>query len=191
MKNQSERMDQQAIAEPAMTEQERAGPPKRVLILSADAGFGHKAAANAIAAAFRENHAGATSVEIVNPLDHANAPGLLVTAQDDYDRMIQQSPDLYRAGYEASAVRSPGLAEQALTLMLYGALRDSSAPNPTSSSPRTHVRRSAHRQRVIASGHPFLTVVTDRNRSGCGFMGGVPGARSVRRRPSGGLRPSA
>ena len=48
-----------------------------------------------------------------------------MNAQDDYDRMIQQSPDLYRVGYQASDGAIPaGIAEQALTLMLFSVLRD-------------------------------------------------------------------
>ena len=99
-----------------MSSQAGSDGKKRVLILSADAGFGHKAAANAIAAAFSADFEDQAEVTIVNPLDHTNAPRLLVSAQDDYDRMIQNSPDLYRVGYEASDGAVPaGLAEQALT----------------------------------------------------------------------------
>jgi 1,2-diacylglycerol 3-beta-galactosyltransferase len=98
---------------------------KRILILSADAGFGHRSAANAIASAAKARHADRCEVTIVNPLDHPGAPKLLVSAQDDYDRMIQDSPDLYRVGYQASDGAIPaGIAEQALTVMLYSVLRD-------------------------------------------------------------------
>src|SRR5512139_417476 len=39
--------------DPALPDEPKREHPERVLILSADAGFGHKAAANAIAAAFQ------------------------------------------------------------------------------------------------------------------------------------------
>jgi len=42
---------------------------KRVLILTADAGFGHRSAANGVAAALRELYGDDCAVEIVNPLE--------------------------------------------------------------------------------------------------------------------------
>ncbi len=52
--------------------------PKKILILTADAGFGHRSAANAIAGG-RSTSATATraSVDIVNPLARSDAPSLL------------------------------------------------------------------------------------------------------------------
>jgi 1,2-diacylglycerol 3-beta-galactosyltransferase len=148
-----------------MATEAAAGAPKRVLILSADAGFGHKAAANAIAAALNENFAGRATVQIVNPLDHTNAPGLLVTAQDDYDRMIQQAPDLYRVGYQASDGAIPaGLAEQALTLMLFNVLHDIVGTHQPDVVITTYPLYQAPLAALVAlsrRGAPFLTVVTD------------------------------
>lgn len=142
-----------------------AGEPKRVLILSADAGFGHKAAANAIAAAFGEGDAARADVTIVNPLDHTNAPGLLVSAQDDYDRMIQESPELYRVGYQASDGVIPAiLAEQALTLMLFSVLRDildTYQPDVVVTTYPLYQAALASLKALSRRGAPFLTVVTD------------------------------
>ncbi len=138
---------------------------KRVLILSADAGFGHKAAANAIAAACKTHHADRVDVTIVNPLDHSNAPGLLVNAQDDYDRLIQEAPDLYRVGYQASDGAIPaGLAEQALTMMLYSVLRDILGTHQPDVVITTYPLYQAPLATLMAlsrRGAPFLTVVTD------------------------------
>ncbi len=139
--------------------------PKRILILSADAGFGHKAAANAIANAAKERGADCCEVAVVNPLDHPNAPGLLVSAQDDYDRMIQNSPDLYRVGYQASDGAIPaGIAEQALTVMLYGVLRDILGEYEPDVVVTTYPLYQAPLATLNAlSRHhaPYLTVVTD------------------------------
>ena len=139
--------------------------PKRVLILSADAGFGHKAAANAVAAAFAERGPGDAEVILVNPLDHTNAPALLVNAQDDYDRIIQQSPYLYRVGYEASDGAIPaGIAEQALTLMLFSVLRDilgTHQPDVVITTYPLYQAALASLMALSRSGTPFLTVVTD------------------------------
>ncbi len=92
--------------------------PKRILILTADAGFGHRAAANAVASALAERYGNDCTVTIVNPLQDRRAPRLLRLAQDDYDRLIRQSPELYRLGYEASDSAFPvTIAEQALVAM--------------------------------------------------------------------------
>ncbi len=143
---------------------EQAGP-KRVLILSADAGFGHKAAANAIAAAFASGFPGRAEATIVNPLDHDNAPGLLVSAQDDYDRMIQQAPEVYRVGYQASDGAIPaGIAEQALALMMFSVLRDilsTHRPDVVITTYPLYQAALATLAAVSRKSAPFLTVVTD------------------------------
>ncbi len=76
--------------------------PKHILILTADAGFGHRAAANAVAQALATHCPDECRVTVVNPLDDKRAPAILRRAQDDYDRMIQSTPELYKFGYEAS-----------------------------------------------------------------------------------------
>ena len=62
---------------------------KRILILTADAGFGHRVAANAVAQALRERHGETCIVDVVNPLEDRRAPAVLRKAQDDYDRVIR------------------------------------------------------------------------------------------------------
>ena len=97
--------------------------PKKILILTADAGFGHRSAANAILAALNERH-GDIAAEIVNPLARPDAPSLLKFAESDYDREVQQSPELYNLGYQASdAGVAVSLIEQSLIAMLYKPLR--------------------------------------------------------------------
>lgn len=138
---------------------------KKILILSADAGFGHKAAANAIAEGCRLKYGDRCEVTVVNPLDHPRAPALLVSAQDDYDRMIQDSPDLYRVGYQASDGAVPvGIAEQGLTLMLYGVLRDllgEYEPDAVITTYPLYQAPLATLRGLSRRGVPFLTVVTD------------------------------
>jgi len=98
---------------------------KRILLLTGDAGLGHRSAANAIAAALREQYEGRCTVEIVNPLQDERVPALLRDSQADYDRMVQEMPDLYELGYQASDAAVPGaLIEGALTVMLYAVIRD-------------------------------------------------------------------
>ncbi len=52
--------------------------PKKILILTADAGFGHRAAANAVAAALTERYGDACRVTVVNPLESRRARAVSV-----------------------------------------------------------------------------------------------------------------
>jgi 1,2-diacylglycerol 3-beta-galactosyltransferase len=138
---------------------------KRILILTADAGFGHRAAANAIAQALRDRQGDACVVDIVNPLEDRRAPALLRRAQDDYDRMIRAWPDLYRVGYQASDGPLPvGIAEQALIVMLYATLRDTLRKYRPDAIVTTYPLYQAPLAAIFAFDRhdiPVLTVVTD------------------------------
>jgi 1,2-diacylglycerol 3-beta-galactosyltransferase len=98
---------------------------KQILILTADAGFGHRSAANAVAAALRETYGDVCAVEIVNPLEDKRVPALVRDGQADYDRLAREMPKLYKLGYEAvdGAVLST-VVDAALTVMLFEVLRD-------------------------------------------------------------------
>jgi 1,2-diacylglycerol 3-beta-galactosyltransferase len=97
---------------------------KRILILISDAGFGHRSAANAIEAALKQADPG-LHVDIVNPLTHDKVPKLLRDSQEDYDRMVRESPQLYQLGYTATDQTVPStMMDSALTMMLYEPLRD-------------------------------------------------------------------
>ena len=67
---------------------------KRVLILTADAGFGHRSAALAIEAAMQARHGGQCSTLVVNPLREAESPGFLQTlAEDSYDGWVKNESE--------------------------------------------------------------------------------------------------
>jgi 1,2-diacylglycerol 3-beta-galactosyltransferase len=138
---------------------------KKILILTADAGYGHRAAANAVAQALAERRGDACSVEIVNPLEDRRAPSILRFAQDDYDRMIRESPELYRFGYQASDGSVPvGIAEQALIVMLYNTVRDTLLQHRPDAIVTTYPLYQAPLSAVFTLTReyiPVLTVVTD------------------------------
>ncbi len=99
--------------------------PRRVLILTADAGFGHRSAANAVAAALQQTRGEECVIDVVNPLDDPRAPALLRNSQSDYDRIARDMPDLYKFGYEVSEATVPlALLERTLRVMLYVVMRD-------------------------------------------------------------------
>jgi 1,2-diacylglycerol 3-beta-galactosyltransferase len=98
---------------------------KRILILTADAGFGHRSAANAIAAGLQEQYGDRCHVVVANPLGNRRVPAILRNSPADYDRMVRNMPELYRLGYEASDTPVSTLAlESAIVLMLFEVLSD-------------------------------------------------------------------
>ncbi len=98
---------------------------KKILILTADYGYGHRGAAKAIAEALQETRGRECKVDIVNPLDHPRAPKFLKDNQDDYDRLVREMPDLYRLGYQASETRLVGgFVKDTFTVTLLGVLRE-------------------------------------------------------------------
>jgi 1,2-diacylglycerol 3-beta-galactosyltransferase len=98
---------------------------KRILILTADAGFGHRSAAKAIAAALEESHGGECSYEIVNALDHEKTPFWLREVQSDYDRIAREAAKLYKFSYDISDTQAVSkMMESAMRVLLYRTMRD-------------------------------------------------------------------
>jgi len=97
---------------------------KRLLILSANAGFGHLSAAKALAKAAELFYADNWDCHICNPLDDPACPAILHNSQKSYDTFATKLPDIYQLGFEASDHPSPkAVVERALMLLLYPALR--------------------------------------------------------------------
>lgn len=98
---------------------------KKILILTADAGFGHRSAALAIESALQERYGESIITEIVNPLDDRRTPFFLRESQTDYDHWIKNFPELYKFGFEASDTLVPKvLMEQTLASLLLDVMRD-------------------------------------------------------------------
>ena len=100
------------------------GDIKRILILTADAGFGHRSAANAVAAAFAEHYAGRCVIQISNPLDDKRVPPFVRDTQSDYDKIVRQMPDFWKLEYQISDATVPvAVIERALIVLLIGVMR--------------------------------------------------------------------
>jgi 1,2-diacylglycerol 3-beta-galactosyltransferase len=98
---------------------------RKVLILTADAGMGHRSAAEALKAAFQMKYGEQCDVIINNPLDHPKTPGFLRKSQTDYDEIVKKLPDLYEVGYEISDGTLPvTLIEGGMIVALYETLRE-------------------------------------------------------------------
>lgn len=99
-------------------------PPRRALVLMAEAGFGHRSAALAVAAALEQRYGAACSVTVANPLADARTPALLRSTETSYDRTVRHLPDLLWLGYRLSDHRAPtALMKRALTVSLFQAVR--------------------------------------------------------------------
>ena len=98
--------------------------PVNILVLTADAGFGHRSAANAVAAAVQERYTGRVRVDVANPLDQPGVPPSLQRAQKDYDKIVTQWPEFWRLNYQLSDRQAPAaVLDQALTVMLFRFVR--------------------------------------------------------------------
>jgi 1,2-diacylglycerol 3-beta-galactosyltransferase len=92
---------------------------KRILILTADAGFGHRRAAQAVAEALERQHPQACECTILNPVSERNAPFLLRSAMGNYDRTVTRWPVYYRISYALSDTRPAcRLLDGAMRLLL-------------------------------------------------------------------------
>ncbi len=140
-------------------------PAKRALILTIDAGFGHRSVAKAVAAALADSYGNGVRVAVCNPLEHERIPTVIRNSQSDYDRIVRALPDLYRMGYRASEARvSSRLVERATALVLSEVMADivkAHRPDVIISTfplfPATLAWNSRRNERHV----PVLTVVTD------------------------------
>jgi 1,2-diacylglycerol 3-beta-galactosyltransferase len=138
---------------------------KKILILTADAGFGHRAAANAIAAALAERYQEVCQIDVINPLENPHTPGLLRRTQTDYDRLMREVPEIYDVTYRASDSSVPvSVLEQALIAMLHATMRDvllRYAPDAIVSTYPLYQAPLASNFALSRRYVPLLTVVTD------------------------------
>jgi 1,2-diacylglycerol 3-beta-galactosyltransferase len=99
--------------------------PHKILILTADVGFGHRVAANAIQGAFEQTYGAQCHVEVANLLDDQRTPAFLRDTQADYDKTVRQTPDLYKFRYQFGTEAVPAaIAERALIVLLFNVTRD-------------------------------------------------------------------
>jgi 1,2-diacylglycerol 3-beta-galactosyltransferase len=98
---------------------------KCILILTADAGFGHRSAALAIQTALQELTGPDCEIHLINPLEDKRTPFFLRDSQADYDLIVKEAPELYKLGYDASDNPIPSAAvETALMMLLFEVMRD-------------------------------------------------------------------
>lgn len=138
---------------------------KKILILTADAGFGHRSTANAIARAFELRYGDAAQTLIINPLDEPGAPPFMRGAESDYDKLAREWPQFYKLGYKMSDLRlSTSVTEMAYVMMMYeniSRLMKQHAPDIVVVTFPTYQYPVAAHRRLTSGNTPIATVVTD------------------------------
>jgi UDP-N-acetylglucosamine:LPS N-acetylglucosamine transferase len=138
---------------------------KKILILTADAGFGHRSAANAIGRAFELRYADTAQVIIVNPLDEPGAPPFLRGAESDYDKVAREWPNFYKLSYKmADLALTTSVTETAYVMIMYdiiARLIRQHAPDIVVVTFPTYQYPVAAHRRVNRTGIPIATIVTD------------------------------
>lgn len=98
---------------------------KRILILTADAGSGHRSAALALEAALQERYGSQCTCIVMNPLRAASTPPFLQAfTEDNYDEMVRKDPALYELSYWLSdSLATAAIIDQVVAVMLHDTLR--------------------------------------------------------------------
>ncbi|HPR35754.1 MAG TPA: glycosyltransferase [Anaerolineaceae bacterium] len=98
---------------------------KRCLIITSDAGFGHRSAALSVSKALEVLYPGQVEILVTNPIQETDTLTLMKPIEKGYDRSVRMSPGLYRLSYEVSNSRQVSeVVEGALTLMLQKIMAD-------------------------------------------------------------------
>ena len=138
---------------------------KRILILTADAGFGHRSTANALAKAFALRYGDAATVTIVNPLDEPGAPPFLRGAESDYDKLATQWPGFYKLGYKMTDLAlTTSATEMTYVLIMYdliARLMKQHRPDVVVITFPTYQYPVAAYRRLSGHNVPMVTIVTD------------------------------
>ncbi len=139
--------------------------PKKILILTADAGFGHRSTANALCRAFEMRHGEEAQVIIVNPLDDAAALFFLRSAESDYDKLAREWPQFYKLGYKMTDLSlATNVTEMAYVMMMYepmARLMKQHQPDVVVITFPTYQYPVAAYRRIAGVRVPIVTVVTD------------------------------
>jgi 1,2-diacylglycerol 3-beta-galactosyltransferase len=138
---------------------------KRILIMTADAGFGHRRAAEAVESALIELYGERCQVVVINPLDEADAPTLIRQLEEGYDEMVVEDPALYTFAYHAldapvvsdlaKAVAARLLDEVMLRIIREGKYNAIVSTYPTYAQPVARALRKTERD------VPLAVVITD------------------------------
>ena len=138
---------------------------KNILIMTADAGFGHRKAAEAIESALIELYGDSCHVHVINPLDEADAPALIRELEEGYDEMVVDDPALYTLAYHALDVPvvsdlTKAVAARLLNDVMLRIINLSEVDAIVSTYP-TYAQPAARALRKTERDVPLAVVITD------------------------------
>jgi 1,2-diacylglycerol 3-beta-galactosyltransferase len=90
------------------------GAVKHILLLTADAGFGHRRTAEAVKEAFDELYGDECETIIANPMQAPDAPSIMRRLEGGYDSVVTEEPTFYALAYYA--VGAPIVADLVQTV---------------------------------------------------------------------------
>ncbi|MGF1506405.1 MAG: glycosyltransferase [Anaerolineae bacterium] len=97
--------------------------PENILILTSDAGFGHRSAARAIRAALEATDR-KLNITVANPIESDDVPDFIKQREADYDEVVRNMPELYRASFQASNIPAASSMLEAIYIVtLYDIMR--------------------------------------------------------------------
>ena len=98
---------------------------KRILIITSDAGFGHRRSAQAVEKALLKLYGDRVKVQVVNPISDTEKALLLKSIEKNYNTSVKNTPNLYRLGYQLSDNRPiSDMMDGALMLALTASLKE-------------------------------------------------------------------
>ena len=146
---------------------DRPAPPadRTILVLTNDAGLGHRQAALALVAALERRYGALGRLVLINPLEEPGAPPLLRHSQSDYNRIVRLAPWLYRFGHGlANTGVSTRLMERLEVLTLAETMANILARERPDVVVTTHpffIYLLAHHRRRHGQAWPLVVLATD------------------------------
>jgi 1,2-diacylglycerol 3-beta-galactosyltransferase len=140
-------------------------PKKRILILTSDAGYGHRSAALAVEDAMDELYGGQCDCKVVNPTDQTDAPSIIRELEQGYDDMVVDSPELYRLSYHTLDVPlisdiTRNVVGQMFTDVMHALVKDF-RPDIIVSTYPFHARSVAEVLKELHMDCPLTIAITD------------------------------
>ncbi|MGF1503956.1 MAG: hypothetical protein ACFB51_02295 [Anaerolineae bacterium] len=136
-----------------------------ILILTSDAGFGHRKAAEALAVVFQQTYADEVEVTIANPFDDDEVPDIVRNLESGYDEMVTEDPTFYQLAYAATdAPVVAQLMQQISTTVLLQTMRKvirAHQPDAIITTYPAYIQAAIRARDELNSNAPVAVVVTD------------------------------
>jgi 1,2-diacylglycerol 3-beta-galactosyltransferase len=138
---------------------------KKFLFLTADAGFGHRSASNAVMQALCDLHGNECECKTVNPVFEPTTPLIFQRSQSGYDDMVRHNAAFYEFSYKVSdSVPASNVVSNFVTLFLYKTMQEILAeyrPDAIVSTYHMYQKPVNMVQSLAHSNIPTFMIVTD------------------------------